>query len=419
MITDSFDDKSEAKINPYIKENAAAADACIITFSHVIEKYVKDNYDLEQIGQLTAVTGDLPIYRLCHNGKKFAFLKTYEGAPACVATIESTLSEIKTDKYIVFGGSGCLNREIAHGRIMIPTAAYRDEGTSYHYAPPSDYITLKNADTVARFMEESKIPFVKGRTWTTDAFYRETVNNFEKRKSEGCISVEMECSAIQAMCDFRGLELYMFLTCGDLLDAPKHLYRNGDDGKYKGTQHDTAHFEIALSLADHVTRNNKNDISLEPLTDLNIDKVRKIQRDDISTDFVDDADTIMELTQYGLEHGCIGDTLAIKYKSEYIGVILLGEAIEWETDPPEMKGTPFYRLMGFVIDKRYRNSGFGSYVLERVIENCYKKYGERPIALGCHKDNKRAAEFYMRHGFKKTEYMEGGDFYYLRYPQNK
>ncbi|MGN1145299.1 MAG: nucleoside phosphorylase, partial [Acetatifactor sp.] len=252
MIIDSFDSKSESKINPYLKEDASVVDACIVTFSYIIEKYVQDNYDLKQIGQSVAVTGNLPIYQFRYNGKTFAFLKTYAGAPACVATLEDTLSEIKTDKYIVFGGSGCLNKEIAHGKVMLPTEAYRDEGTSYHYAPPSDYITIKNADVVAEFMKESGIPFVKGKTWTTDSFYRETINNFEKRKADGCISVEMECSAIQAMCDFRNLNLYMFLTCGDLLDAPKHIYRNGD-GQYKGTQHDVSHFEIALSLADYVT----------------------------------------------------------------------------------------------------------------------------------------------------------------------
>lgn len=152
----------------------------------------------------------------------------------------------------MFGGSGCLNKEIAHGKVMLPTEAYRDEGTSYHYAPASDYITVRNADVVAEFMEENGIPFIKGKTWTTDSFYRETINNFEKRKADGCISVEMECAAIQAMCDFRNLNLYMFLTCGDLLDAPEHLYRNGD-GQYKGTQHDVSHFEIALLLAEYVT----------------------------------------------------------------------------------------------------------------------------------------------------------------------
>lgn len=96
-----------------------------------------------------SATGITPIYGIHYKGKTFALFKTYVGAPACAATIEDTLSELQTDKYIVFGGAGCLNKEIAHGKAMIPTEAYRDEGTSYHYAPASDYITVKNADTVA------------------------------------------------------------------------------------------------------------------------------------------------------------------------------------------------------------------------------------------------------------------------------
>lgn len=186
-------------INPCLKENASAVDACIVTFSYIIEKYVQDCYSLKQIGQSVAVTGNLPIYQFCHNGKNLAFLKTYAGASACVATIEDTLSETQTDKYIVFGGSGYLNKEVAHGKVILPTAAYRDEGTSYHYAPASDYITIKNADTVAEFMAKSKIPFVKGKTWTTDSFYRETIHNFEKRKADGCISVEMEMGSIKEL----------------------------------------------------------------------------------------------------------------------------------------------------------------------------------------------------------------------------
>ena len=70
----------------------------------------------------------------------------------------------KGSKYVVFGGAGCLNKEIAHGKVMIPTQAYRDEGASYHYAPASDYVTVRNADIVAAFMEENGIPYVKGKT---------------------------------------------------------------------------------------------------------------------------------------------------------------------------------------------------------------------------------------------------------------
>ena len=157
-------------------------------------------------------------------------------------------------------------------------------------------------------------------------------------------------------------------------------------------------------------------IKLELLTKQNIDAVRDIHREDIPVSWVDDADTLWELTQYGLEHNCIGHTYAVKYGDVYIGVILLGEAIPWETDPEEMKKEPFYRLMGFVIDNRYRSQGIGSKVLQMVIDAIYSEYGVRPIALGVHKDNPGAARFYERHGFTPLNAMEGNDRYYIRHP---
>ncbi len=252
MITDSFDDKSNAIIEPQFADNAPAVDACIVTFSHIIEKFVLDNYNCERIGQLKFVTGSTPVYQLKSGGKKFAFYKTYVGAPACVGSIEDTFSVIKTDKYIVFGDCGCLDKVITRGKVIVPTEAYRDEGTSYHYAPASDYIKIKNSDTIGRFMEENGIPYVMGKTWTTDSFYRETVNNFEKHKADGCISVEMECSGIQAMCDFRGLDFYTFFISGDLLDSPKWDERR-KKGEIVGTHHDSGYFEIALALAEYLS----------------------------------------------------------------------------------------------------------------------------------------------------------------------
>lgn len=252
MITDSFDNQSAAKINPQIREDVPNVDACIVTFSYMIEKFVLENYKCTQIGQFYFATGITPIYQIDYNGRKFAFYKTYVGAPACVGTIEDTLSEIKTNKYIVFGACGCLDKEITRGKVIIPTEAYRDEGTSYHYAPASDYIKIQNAPIVAKFMNENGIPCAMGKTWTTDSFYRETEGNIKRRKADGCISVEMECSGIQAMCSFRNLELYMFFTSGDLLDAPEWDTRC-KKGQVTGTQHDAGHFDIAIALADYVS----------------------------------------------------------------------------------------------------------------------------------------------------------------------
>ena len=251
MITDTFENISEEIIKATRNDNAIKVDACILTFSHVILKYVLENYECKKIGDLFSSNGANPIYGFEYEDRYFAVYMSYVGAPACVADIEDTMSIINTDKYVVFGGSGCLNKEIARGKIMIPTEAYRDEGTSYHYAPASDYIEIKNADVVAEFMETAGLPYVTGKTWTTDAVHRETRANFEKRKADGCISVEMECASVQAMCDYRKLNAYFFFTCGDLLDAPKWDERMKKN-QVKHTQHDSGHFDIALELARYI-----------------------------------------------------------------------------------------------------------------------------------------------------------------------
>lgn len=253
MITDTFDNSSDAIINPKYNANNPKYKACILTFSNIIEEYVLSHYNCKQISSFKFVTGVTPIYEIDYKGEKFAFFKTYVGAPACVGTIEDSLTKINTTNYIVFGGAGCLDKEIARGKIMVPTEAYRDEGTSYHYAAPADYIAVKNTNIVQQFLKENGLLYVTGKTWTTDAFYRETQSNFQKRKADGCISVEMECAALQAMCNFRDLELYMFFTSGDLLDAPKWDDRKfGDNTKL--SQHDNTYFKIAIELALYISR---------------------------------------------------------------------------------------------------------------------------------------------------------------------
>ena len=158
------------------------------------------------------------------------------------------------------------------------------------------------------------------------------------------------------------------------------------------------------------------ELEFEELTRDNFVQARRIDREDIPEDFVDTAETLLELTEYGAEHHCIGHTFLVKAGGGPVGLLLLGEAVPWETDPPEMKREPFYRLMGFVIDRAHRGRGIGGEVLEKAIERVYRDFVRRPVALGCHKDNVRAERFYLRHGFRKTSAMEGNDRYYLRFP---
>ena len=158
-------------------------------------------------------------------------------------------------------------------------------------------------------------------------------------------------------------------------------------------------------------------LTLEQLTHENFSDAQRIDRDDIPESFVDTAATIMEITDYGYENNLIGHTYLILCDGRYAGLILLGEAIPWDTDPPEVHQQPFYRLMGFVISREFRGKGVGGEALEKTIAKVYEDFGVRPLVLGCHKDNPRAAAFYERHGFQKTDYMEGNDCYYLRFPR--
>lgn len=112
-----------------------------------------------------------------------------------------------------------LDASLTAGRLIIPTAACRDEGTSYHYLPVGDYVDIPTARWLGEVFDELKLPYVKGRVWTTDALYRETRANAEKHRAEGCVAVDMECASAMAVGQFRGVPVYQFLYAEDSLDG--------------------------------------------------------------------------------------------------------------------------------------------------------------------------------------------------------
>lgn len=157
-------------------------------------------------------------------------------------------------------------------------------------------------------------------------------------------------------------------------------------------------------------------LRLEPITGPDCPDVMRIDRSDISVDWVDSIHDIMELHRYGLAHRCIGHTYAIYIADTCIGMLLIGEGIPRNCDPPELTGVPFYRIMGLIVDRRYRGRGFGSQALEMAIDAVYREFGPRPIALGVQEDNHRAMRFYEAHGFVRNSARDEDDVYFLRYP---
>jgi uridine phosphorylase len=89
--------------------------------------------------------------------------------------------------------------------FVIIDRALRDEGTSYHYAEPSDYGEADEA-LVAMAVDALKaagLHVIVGSTWTTDAPFRETADAIEAAKRRGILAVEMEAAALYAFAKAR------------------------------------------------------------------------------------------------------------------------------------------------------------------------------------------------------------------------
>jgi uridine phosphorylase len=221
MLLAEFDSNTNAVINAFdmIKRIADFPKIAVSCFSYVtFERLIKELNGVPIASTGTANT-NIPVYKVIYNGIEIALFMSYVGAAGCVAVLEDIFA-MGVEKIVLFGTCGVLDRDIKDCSIIIPNAAMRDEGTSYHYVQASDEILVnkKYLDKFIQILEEYNCSYTTGKVWTTDACYRETREKVNRRKESGCICVDMECSAVAALADFRGKEIFHFFYAADNLD---------------------------------------------------------------------------------------------------------------------------------------------------------------------------------------------------------
>lgn len=175
---------------------------------------------VRQLTQIGCANGKTPVLAVPYQGVEIAVFLAPVGASCCVGALEE-LHALGAQSFLTFGSCGVLDRSIQDGGLILPTSAFRDEGTSYHYAPPADEIDLdpRGVALLTQCAERLSLPYCCGKVWTTDAFYRETPGKMARRKAAGAIAVEMECAALAACAAFRGFSFATFLYSADNLDA--------------------------------------------------------------------------------------------------------------------------------------------------------------------------------------------------------
>ena len=213
------DDEKNAVIMPGrgMSESAVLPEICVMTFfGEVLGEFVT-----ERGAQIAAVykseMGDFPVYTAKYKDVQICLMQATVGSASIAMMSDFVIGQgVKT--VIACGSCGVL-ADIPAGDVIVPAVALRDEGASYHYLPPSRdiEIDLDVVSTIENVLEKEKVPYIKCKTWTTDAFYRETADMIAYRMEEGCKVVEMECATMAAVAKFRGAKFGQLLYSGDIL----------------------------------------------------------------------------------------------------------------------------------------------------------------------------------------------------------
>ncbi len=216
-----FDPTERALIEPSDVITAQAIpERCVFCFfQDVIEGLVQaGRLTLVESVELWSEIGRNPVYKL--RDHDLLVIHPGVGAPLAGAFLEEIIA-FGCNRIIACGGAGVLNSDLVVGHLVVPTSAVRDEGTSYHYMPPSREVNADPAVIAAieTVLARHHVPYLLGKTWTTDAIYRETPDKIALRRAEGCLTVEMETAAFMAIAQFRKVAFGQLLYSGDDLSG--------------------------------------------------------------------------------------------------------------------------------------------------------------------------------------------------------
>ena len=211
-----------------------------------IDRYAQE-VEADCVGEFVSATKTYPVYVMDYKGEKICLAQAPVGsAPA--AQFMDWLIGYGVEQIISTGTCGVL-ADIEENAFLVPVRALRDEGTSYHYASPSRYmdVHVEAVSAIEQVLEQLGIPYEEVMTWSTDGFYRETAEKVAYRKEEGCAVVEMECAALAAVAQLRGVVWGQLLFTADSLAD----LENYDSRDWGSEAFDKA-LELCLEIVSHM-----------------------------------------------------------------------------------------------------------------------------------------------------------------------
>ena len=186
----------------------------ILCLQRGLPERLRFRYPLRRAGQLM---GDL--YLLRRSGGKAAVLTNFGIGASLIGALAEELIAWGVGRLVSISWAGGLQPDLPPGSIVVCERALRDEGTSHHYLPTEKYIhaNVELVDNLGQALARRGIPHSIGATWTTDAPYRETLEEVRQYQEEGVKTVEMESAALLAVGQAHGVQAASICVVGDSL----------------------------------------------------------------------------------------------------------------------------------------------------------------------------------------------------------
>ncbi len=205
----------EAIINPTREPwDPPVTDRVILTFTLPDYRYL---CRLMQAAEQPRYIYNCALRAGCWEGQTITLMAPALGAPYAVMVLEKLIA-LGACMVLALGWCGSLQSHVVIGDLVLPTATVSTEGTSRHYplnGPPDPDAGLVRI--LHNLLETTDARWQEGTVWSTDGFYRETVDLVQRYQAQGVLGVDMEMAALFTLGQFRRVPVAGLLVVSDEL----------------------------------------------------------------------------------------------------------------------------------------------------------------------------------------------------------
>jgi len=200
---------------------------CILDPDGDIVEYLQQNAQLELSKCWACYHTKLYIFN--YKGIEFGIIGCAVGASFAVLIAEELFA---TDCKLLISvtSAGRISTLKNLSQFLLIENAIRDEGTSYHYLPPSDFSSIGShiLKKLKSAFKETNLSVTAGKSWTTDAPFRETKSAIEYARKNGAVAVEMEAAALYSFAEAKQKNVVCFAHLTNTMGQKEGDFEKGE-----------------------------------------------------------------------------------------------------------------------------------------------------------------------------------------------